>query len=143
MSEKGESEANGEGGPEAAPEQVTGKPGQFKKGTSGNPGGKPKDRVGTSKPAKLYLDMRAVYQQEREKDKGPGQRNCRTLLDENPKEFLAQLGRLEAAHRTAQAKGQEKADVLAGGGVKPDEAEERILELCERLLALCETDEND
>src|SRR5262245_19157353 len=70
--------------------------------------------------------MRLVYSQEERKDRTQGQRTLRKLLEESPKEFIAQLARLEEAHARRGAKaapppGEEPAQM--------DEGTERIRDL--------------
>src|SRR5262245_60566604 len=79
------------------------KPWLFKKGHSGNPGGKPKDPdAAGGKPAEILRDMRAVYRQDESKDRTPGQRSCREFFKKDSAAFLKELSRLEAAHRSGK-----------------------------------------
>src|SRR5258708_6160625 len=76
---------------------------QFQKGNPGGPGRSRKgEGQGQPKPARLLRDMRAVYGQDESTDRGPGQKLCRKVLTENPKEFLSQLAGLEKAHQARE-----------------------------------------
>lgn len=83
-------------------------------------------------PSQMLLDMRAVYGQEHTRDVGQGQKTWRKVLDENPRSFMDQLTRLEAAFQTAQSK--------SSSGSQPDKPPEedmggeRVGELIGRLL---------
>ncbi len=108
---------------------------QFKVGNPGPRGLKRKGRgKGRKKVPLLLRDMKAVYGQDESKDRGPGQKVCRKVLTENPKEFLAQLAGLEKAHWTEKERmGPEPADPEEPE--KVDEGTERVLELCDNILA--------
>jgi hypothetical protein len=57
-----------------------------------------------SKPSRLLHDMRLVYAQPERKDRTEGQKTLRKLFQESPKDFIAQLARLEEAHLRRGAK---------------------------------------
>jgi hypothetical protein len=52
---------------------------------------------GAKKPPRVLKDMRQVYSKDESLDRTGGQKALRRMLNENPKEFLQQLARLEAA----------------------------------------------
>lgn len=103
------------------------KPWQFKKGQSGNPGGKPKS--GAVKPAEILRDMRRVYRQEEKKDRTPGEKLCRRWLKDNPKEFLSHLARYEAEEEAEQARREPEPE--------EDERQEKVGALIDRILDDC------
>lgn len=85
-----------------------------------NKGGRPKGTFGSHAPRQLK-DMRHVYNTRREDDHQvaadtPGQALCRKVMHENPKEFLAQLNRLEELHRVRT----EKRERVAGADTKQE-----------------------
>ncbi len=73
-----------------------------------------------------------MYGQEKSKDRGPGQRNCRKLLESNHEKFLSQLARLEQLHSEDGRKPADSADPPPPG--KEDFGEEKALGMVERLL---------
>ncbi len=97
-------------------------------------------KKGARKPSGLLRDYRAVYGQNAALDKEGGQKVLRKLYEADPEKFLAQLARLETAFAMA------KKAVSVGGhtgrklaeqearALGPDEGEERVSELIERLL---------
>ena len=98
-------------------------------------------KMGLRKPGKLLRDYRWVYtHSDARLDKTPGRKALRKLMKENPNQFMAQMGRLEAELTglnekvevaTAAAKGEEV------GGV--DGGTTKALELVDRLLNEWET----
>src|SRR5437773_6055178 len=77
------------------------KPGAFVKGDprinrTDGPAGKKR------KSPRVLRDMRAVYEQDESKDRGPAQKALRKMFNENFDGFLARLGRLEQAHEKAE-----------------------------------------
>ena len=101
-------------------------------------GGKP----GRRQPSELLRAMRLVSAQEEEEDAGPLQRHCRQVLKENPKEFLAQLARMEAGMKpgggpTDSVRIEEPVPARDSPGPSPssaDDGEVRVRELLTRLL---------
>ena len=80
--------------------------------------------------------MRRVYDQDALHDRTQGQRALRKLFEENPKEFIAQLARLERSHQAGIAKGLASPPQL--GPISPVPAScvpEPVEELCRRLLS--------
>jgi hypothetical protein len=108
------------------------------------PGNRP--RGGSAKgrklrqPSRLLKDMRWVYEHAEEDDKTPGQKMCRKLMNDNPKEFLTQLTGLEKAHRTGASKESSAPKLVPVKTESPaeqeptDEGSERAIRLCEKLL---------
>jgi hypothetical protein len=116
--------------------KLTGKP-KIKTKPKGYPktGGRTK---GVPPASRVLLDMSHVYREPAEKDRTPGQQMFRKMLAENPRDFLMQLTRLEAAERLAKAKAletQKKQEASTVAGATVDEGEQRTLELIERLLS--------
>lgn len=98
-------------------------------------------RRGTKKPSRLLMDMRKVYEQEKEEDRTPGQRVLRGMLEKDPEKFIGRLGTMEAAHRSRvgvpAVAGVEKPKESGGENSPPgivDEGTERVETLIERLL---------
>lgn len=93
---------------------------------------------GRRNPSKLLQDMRFVYGNEEGRDKTPGQRAVRTMLKEDPKGFINQLGSLEKAHRSGKVKAEPAAAIPKrgdAGSSEEDEGSARCLGLVNRLLA--------
>lgn len=105
---------------------------EAQKATKNNliPGGKP---LGNGKIPRLLSDMRRVYECSDAKNFTAGQKVCKQLLEENPKEFIARLSALEQAHQATVVR-------AAASGVesaleeKRDEGVERCEELIGRML---------
>jgi hypothetical protein len=80
-------------------------------------------------PSKLLRDYRWVYNHPSSEAATPSQRILQTMLKDNPKEFLAQLGRLEQSQVTGAAKEQKP---------KEEKPKELVMdagsERCETLL---------
>jgi hypothetical protein len=108
---------------------------QFAPGHAGRKRGAGRKR---RQPSRLLCDMRKIYEQDESKDRTPGLKALRKLLQENPREFIAQLGTLEKAHRAATSKRVESRQSEA---LKPtaeavvDEGTERCLAIATKLLA--------
>lgn len=83
--------------PETQPER----PWLYRKGQSGNPGGKP--REGHSAPQLLRV-MRHVTSKEEVRDRTKLQRECRAWLQEDRKSFLTKYADLERGLAASQAK---------------------------------------
>lgn len=106
----------------------------------GNPpkGGSQKGRR-NKKPSELLDDFRWVYKHEESEKDTPGQRKVRQLQKDDPKGFMAQLSRMEAAFR-AESPGRSEGmggEAEGSGGEEergPDGGEERVVELIDRLL---------
>lgn len=108
------------------------KPGTFVKGDPRiNRAGGPR---GKKQPNTLLQDMRAVYDQDESKDRGPAQKALRRMFNENIDKFLARLGRLEQASQTKEEKAPETTEEV-------DEGTERALALCDQILADIEAKE--
>jgi hypothetical protein len=84
------------------------KPVAFSKGEArinrkGRPrAGQAADQECGGRPRRLLRHMRQVYAREERKDRTEGQKTLRELLRESPKEFIAQLARLEEAEARRQ-----------------------------------------
>jgi hypothetical protein len=88
-----------------------------------------------ARPPRLLRDMRAVYRQPKEEDRGPGQANCRWFLEEDRSAFMAKMAQLEAAHRLACVReAEKKREACAGQIVARNEVDERALEVVEQWL---------
>ena len=86
------------------------------------------------KPWRLLLDMRAVYEQDESKDRGPAQKALRRLFNENLDAFLGRLGRLEQAFQAA-GKEEKPAQAPEAQPAEPvDVGEQKAIELLEKLL---------
>ena len=100
------------------------KPGAFVKGDprinrTDGPAGKKR------KPNRALRDMRAVYEQDESKDRGPAQKQLRKMFKEDIGRFVARMDRLEHAHEKAEGKQQV---------VMPEPVEE-VDEPLERMIA--------
>src|SRR5688572_17161344 len=105
------------------------KPGTFVKGDSRiNRTDGPRGRH--LKPSPLLRDMRAVYEQDESKDRGPAQKALRKMFQENTDKFIARLGRLEQAFQAEVF----KEDVIPVV-TEVDEGTEKSVALIENLLA--------
>src|SRR5262249_54665094 len=80
---------------------------------------RPGGMKGRKTPPRLLTDMRAVYDQDESRDRTPGQRNCRQLLKADPQRFLAQLARLESAHKAVPKVAGEAGPTPKPGGAPP------------------------
>jgi hypothetical protein len=112
---------------------------QFPKGRSGNPGGKPKSGAEAAKARrpKLLHDMRLVYGQDESKDRTPGQKALRKILNKNAKTFIEQLAGLEKAHLATTGKAVVPENSDLSQSTKPevvDEGTARAEALIEKLL---------
>jgi hypothetical protein len=94
------------------------KPWLFRKGQSGNPGGKPKAGRDEAVP-ELLRAMRWVTKRKEAQDRTPLQKECRAWLKEDHKGFMSRWADLEKAHLAGVA----KAGTAAGKGEPPAEAE--------------------
>jgi hypothetical protein len=115
---------------------------RFKAGHPGRRGAKPGETgpaPGTRVASRLLRDMRWVYDHEAAEDLTPGQKMCRKVMEDNPREFLAQLARLEAAHQPhTRTRGNRKGQPANSGVEEPvemDQGSERAQDAVERLLA--------
>lgn len=95
-------------------------------------------RKGQTKLPQVLKDMRAVYQQNKQKDT-PQQKPLRRMLEKSPDKFVSQLMSMERQHKSARieaAQKQEKADAEGPEQAAPEEdlGEERCVELLGRLL---------
>ncbi len=104
---------------------------QFRKGQSGNPGGKPKQADDGVAPPLLLRDMRRVYQTDASKDRTPAQRRLRKLLEDDFKSFTSQMAGLEKQWLATQAA---LPDVPKADEEEVDEGTEAALALAERWL---------
>jgi hypothetical protein len=77
--------------------------------------------------------MRFVYSHPEAKDRTPGHKLCRKLLDDDPKAFLAQMAQLEKALVASEGKASGGKETPASPEQK-DEGAERVLELIEGIL---------
>jgi hypothetical protein len=101
----------------------------------GHKGFKRRERRGPAGTPQLLLDMRAVYEQEADKDKSPGQRAIRALLEKSPVQFVTQLARLEEAALLAGGGDAQSAAPPDEPAVYRDEGLERSQEACRRWFA--------
>lgn len=112
------------------------KPWQFKKGQSGNPGGKPKepDPDGSRGVPELLKAMRRIARTEPKNDKTALQRRVRKQFDEDFTTFSRQLANMEAA----LLRGRQQVEPTPGPGAEesqvPDPGSERCLENIDKLL---------
>src|SRR5262249_21381520 len=96
-------------------------------------------KKGARRPSRLLRDLRAVYEQDKEKDSSPGQRALRQLFEENPKEFINQLRQAEREYQAqGRAAGSPKQAARpvepAAVTEKPDEGTQRALLLAQQIL---------
>src|SRR5262249_46253635 len=109
------------------------KRGQFQKGKSGNPGGKPKN--GSTAVSPILRDLRWAYQHSADQRKGtPQQEDFRQLYRENHVKFLDLLTKHEGINKSAA-----KVEVPRDEAVREpeeffDEDHERVEALCLELL---------
>src|SRR5262245_27830717 len=82
--------------------------------------------------------MRWGYRKREGSERTDGQRALRKRLAENPREFVAQLVRLEEAHAKKVAAGKAKEQAEAASDVLPmDDGTARVLGLLDELLGKC------
>lgn len=81
---------------------------------------------------KILGDMRLVYRTDPSLDKTPAQRALREMLERKPQTFMAQLQRLEDAHRKRLE--DTKASYAGAIEAEADEGEQKVLELAEKIL---------
>lgn len=96
-------------------------------------------KPGAVHPSKLLRDMRWVYAHGATHDTTNGRRHCRSLLVDNPKEFLAQLASLEKAVSARVALREKEAAKRGDGPAQTpddplDEGSVRVLDQIEVLL---------
>jgi len=110
---------------------------QFKKGNNGSRGrGRTKLKAAVPMPT-LLRDLRAVYGQQKKRDRTPGQKVLRQIFESNFGLFLDRLQKAEYAHSLALMKAAakaEKAHEISRSSPETDEGTERCLALCNKLL---------
>ena len=108
---------------------------QFKPGNTGPRHSRKGQGRGLRKPPKLLADMRRVYAQDESQDRTPGQKRCRSWLNQDPAGFLSRMADLEKAHAPVALKA-ENAAAKAKPPAEPEEdlKEEEVLKLIGKLI---------